>query len=51
MAPPKLWAALTGGRTDHSERVARILLSDMFGGGERGKAETEFDDPKEGKNV
>ena len=49
MAPPKLWAALTDGRMDRSERVARarILLSDMLGGNGKGKAESEFD----GKNV
>ena len=50
MAPPKLWAALTDGRKDGrtTQRVERILLSDMSGGGEKGKTETEFDDPKEG---
>ena len=41
----------TDGWRDHSERVARILLSDMSGGGEKGKAETEFDDLKEGKRM
>ena len=60
MAPPKLWAALTDGqtrctRTDGPLREgrprARILLSDMLGGNGKGKAESEFDVPKAGKNV
>ena len=60
MAPPKLWAALTDGRTwtdaggwttqRGSPRV-RILLSDMLGGNGKGKAESKFDVPKAGKNV
>ena len=62
MAPPKLWAALTDGQTRctysdgwttqrEGRPRARILLSDMLGGNGKGKAESEFDVPKAGKNV